>query len=359
MNFDDKIKSFKPQFILGFILLVIIVLLVVLYVKKERDYEPYRCTNYAMGTYIEQTVYGDESEKAVTQAAADINELENQISWRIENSDISKINTAAGNSYVNVNESTIELLKLCKQVALRTNGGFDPAILPISSLWIFDKGEESCPTNENINKFLPYIDYNNLIVDEEGKTAYLKNQLCALDLGGVGKGLACERAIKAYESNNVDSAIISVGGSIGVMGNRKSNPDWNIAIRDPFKAFEDQYGELGIIKLRRGYISTSGIYEKYFYKDGKCYHHILDPLTGYPVENNLICVSIMSDNGALSDALSTGCFVMGMENSLPILKYYNAQAVFVTKDREIYITKEAKDMFELKENEYSLNILDL
>ena len=304
MNFDDKIKSFKPQFILGFILLVIIVLLVVLYVKKERDYEPYRCTNYAMGTYIEQTVYGDESEKAVTQAAADINELENQISWRIENSDISKINAAAGNSYVN-------------------------------------------------------IDYNNLTVDEEGKTAYLKNQLCALDLGGVGKGLACERAIKAYESNNVDSAIISVGGSIGVMGNRKSNPDWNIAIRDPFKAFEDQYGELGIIKLRRGYISTSGIYEKYFYKDGKCYHHILDPLTGYPVENNLICVSIMSDNGALSDALSTGCFVMGMENSLPILKYYNAQAVFVTKDREIYITKEAKDMFELKENEYSLNILDL
>lgn len=358
MNFDDKIKSFKPQVVLGVILLAIIVLLIVLSLKKERYYEPYKCTNYAMGTYIEQTLYGDESEKAVAQAVVNINELENQISWRIENSDINKINATAGNSYVNISETTIELLNLCKQVAIHTNGGFDPSILPISSLWNFNEGEENCPTKESINKFLPYVDYNNLIIDEANKMAYLKDELCALDLGGVGKGLACERAIKAYESNNVDSAIVSVGGSIGVMGNRKNNPDWNIAIRDPFKAFDDQYDELGIIKLRRGYISTSGIYEKYFYKDGKCYHHILDPFTGYPVENNLISVSIISDNGALSDALSTGCFVVGIENSLPIIDYFNVQAIFVTKDKEIYITKEVKDMFELKENEYSLNILN-
>ena len=157
------------------------------------------------------------------------------------------------------------------------------------------------------------MDCTQLSLKEDG-TAALQSHSAALDLGSVGKGAACDAAVAAYKEAGVDRAVVAVGGSVGVWGEKPFGQLWNIAVRDP-----DSEGSLGTLSVPSGFLSTSGSYEKQFEEDGVTYHHILDPKTGYPAESGLVGVTIWSDSGVLSDALSTACFVLGMEESLPLL----------------------------------------
>ncbi|MDO4731580.1 MAG: FAD:protein FMN transferase, partial [Clostridia bacterium] len=184
------------------------------------------------------------------------------------------------------------------------------------------------------------------------------NLYTGLDLGAVGKGYGCDKAIEIYSQNNVDDAVISVGGTIGLYS-AEDKKEWTVAIKDPFEAMKGNYSTIGNIRLNKGYIATSGLYEKYFNEDDTIYHHILDPDTGYPVENELMSVTVVSQTGVLSEILSTACFVMGVENSKEVLKQYNAQAVFVLKDKNIYVTDGIFDNFEPAAHQYSIKKLEL
>ena len=174
-----------------------------------------------------------------------------------------------------------------------------------------------------------------------------------IDLGAVGKGIGCDISKEILDKNDVDGAVISVGGSILVYGQKPDKSPWKIAITDP--RGEDESLILGGLTIDKDcYISTSGDYEKYIMKDGVRYHHILDPSTGYPADSGLISVTIVCDNGLLSDGLSTACFILGLEKSQSLLEKYNAEAVFVDKDKNVYMTDGMKDMFELTNDNYKI-----
>ena len=152
---------------------------------------------------------------------------------------------------------------------------------------------------------------------------------------------------------NVSGMILNLGGSsVMAYGEKPDGSDWKVALTDP----RDPEGDyLSAITLNEGeFLSTSGDYEKYFIEDGKRYHHILDPKTGYPVWNGLDSVTVICDSGLFADGLSTACFVLGMDDALKLLEKYNADAAFVDEDKNIYLTSGMKERFELMKNTYTV-----
>ena len=305
-------------------------------------------STFAMGSLVQQTVYGDQAEAAASAASFAITSLENEISWRIEASDIHALNAAAVTMEIDLGETSADLLEQLLDVCKQSHGAFDITIAPLSLLWNFDEAP-ALPSAEDIAYFRQFIGYENVFYNAATQSARLDQENCAIDLGAAGKGAACDIALQVYAENNVDSAVIMVGGSVGLYGKKSDGTDWNIEIRDPASN-----GALGVLHLTGGFISTSGSYEKYFEENGVLYHHILDPQTGYPAESGLVSVTVVADSGALSDALSTACFVLGYDESLPLLEHYGAEAVFVTTENHVLMTDGLSDRFDLSASAYTL-----
>jgi thiamine biosynthesis lipoprotein len=346
-------KNKKLVILLCAVLAVIVAALIFLWVRYGQNMQSYECTNYAMGTYVQQTVYGKNREAAATAAAKSIGQLEDLISWRIDDSDIAKLNAASGSVWTTLDAKTIALLQTSLDVAEKSNGAFDPTILPITSLWDFGGENQHVPDAADIKKYLSYVNYKNLRIDTKKSSASLKYHYMAVDLGAIGKGAACDEAVAAYRSAGAQSAIIAVGGSVGVYGTKQNGSQWNIAVRDP-KSSETNSVAMGTISLASGFVSTSGPYEKNFTKNGVLYHHLLNPKTGYPENNGLISVTVVCSSGALSDALSTACFILGREKGTALLKQYNAEGIFIDSGCRVYVTDGIKDRFRITETLYTL-----
>ena len=357
MKMSTGKHSLKLHLVLLALLIAVVGFVIWLYTGYVGESTPYEVTNYAMGTYVQQTVYGKNGQAGASAAANAISSLENEISWRGDGSEIQKLNEQAGGDPVKVSKDTFSILQASLDVAEETGGAFDPTIYPLSSLWDFGGDNQQVPAREEIDAFLPYVNYQDLALNDADCTARLAKELEAVDLGAAGKGAACDAALQAYRDAGVDNAVIAVGGSIGVMGRRLTQENWRISVRDPDKSVDDSDAGMGVLELSEGFVSTSGVYEKYFEQDGILYHHLLDPSTGYPVENNLLSVSVVAQTGVLSDLLSTACFVLGLDNSLSVLEHYDAQAIFITRDKEVYITEGLKDRFTVSSQAYTLKEL--
>lgn len=341
-------KARRLALAMGGVLLVLI-LLIALFPLLDRTAEKYEVTTYAMGSYVQQTVYGDAREAAAVQAADAVQALENKISWRVAGSDIQKLNDNAGKDWTALSAETLEILKIAQDVAEKSGGAFDVTIAPVSRLWDFDDERNEVPADDKIQALLPYVDYTGLRLDTDEKSASLKNLNTAVDLGAVGKGAACDAAVRVYAETGVQAAIVSVGGSVGTYGTKAGGAKWNIAVRDP-----NGDGTLGSVSIASGFLSTSGSYEKCFTLDGKTYHHLLNPETGYPAETGLVSVTVLSDSGARADALSTACFVLGLEKGAALLAQYGAEGIFIDENGVVTVTDGWKDDFTLTAEGYTL-----
>lgn len=347
-------RLYSKKTVLFLSVLLVLLFAAIVWLWKQYGYRDsrYETTGFAMGSFIQQTLYGDEAEETAKDAASSITELENRISWRVEDSDIASINDNAGSEWVEIDPATTELLALCLQVAKDSEGAYDPTILPVSRLWNFDGEDPQVPSEQDLETYLPYIEYTNLRIDETQNLASLRNHYMAVDLGSAGKGAACDAAVAVYKESNINCGIIAVGGSVGTYGQKPDGSPWEIAVRNPYSE-EDGETAMGTLSLDGGFLSTSGSYEKTFTKDGKTYHHLLDPKTGTPAANGLVSVTVISESGALSDILSTACFVLGEEKGLKLLEQYGAEGVFIRDDRTVKVTSGLKDSFRIAMEEFT------
>lgn len=308
----------------------------------------------AMGTAIKKTIYSDDegkNEMLSKQIDDCLKNLENQISIRIVDSDVAKCNrNYTANGIFRLPENVVSYVADELEIASETNGAFNPCIYPLSSLWKIEDGGEKIPDSESIAKQLSYIDYNKISVVKDG--IIIGGEKMGIDFGATGKGIACDEIAQLVKESEAEGAVVSVGGSIVICGSKGNSHDWHIGIRNPRGDEDDVMGVLDCGD--NTFVSTSGDYEKYFEENGIRYHHILDPQTGYPVDNNLMSVTIVSDSGFLSDALSTACFVLGLKDGMKYAKKKNVEAIFITRDNEVYITKGLKDTFRLKGDSYHL-----
>lgn len=324
--------------------IVIVLTAVVVFFDFFSSEELTEQTGFAMGSEIRIQIYEKTDDAVFTEIFDSISETEtNFISRYKENSEIFKLNEQ---KTFTVSDKTKEILEKAIEISENSDGAFDITIGELSALWNFDSAENIIPDEEKIKSALSYSGYEKPTINGNAITLG-ENQ--TIDSGALGKGYACDVALDILKKNDIENAIISVGGTVLTYGEKERN----IGIRAPEK--DDFSSFLKITLSGTNFISTSGNYEKAFEKNGKIYHHILDPKTGYPAENNLKSVTVISENGIVSDALSTACFVLGKENCASLLEKYNAQAIFVDSENNVYITNGIIDSCTVLNDNYRIS----
>ena len=315
---------------------------------------PRQYVDTAMGTVIQQTVYCAEAEAAQEffgRAMELLDSLEtNLLSWRLESSEIYRVNASAGNGEgIVLSEELADILRQCLKLYRDSEGAFDVTIGPAVRLWNIDQwaagqqeGEFLLPDPGELEQVLKRCGSDKITFKEEQARIFLPEGM-QLDLGAAGKGLALGRLGSLFKgSPKITGGVISVGGSVVTYGVKPDGSSWRVGITDP----ADTSSNVGILSLEGQWcISTSGDYERYVEVDGVRYHHILDPSTGYPADSGVRGVTILSKEGLISDGLSTACFILGPEKGMELAKMYGAEALFILKDGEIVMSEGMKGYF--------------
>ncbi|MDR1773574.1 MAG: FAD:protein FMN transferase [Clostridioides sp.] len=319
--------------------------------KKE-----YSITSYTLGTVNTVTVYNigkKKSNKVLKECEYILNDITNKMSLNLMSSEINKINSQAGISDVKVSDDVFFVISKALSYSEISPDTFDISIGSVSDLWEIGTDKARVPSREEIDSVLPLVSYKNIQIDEKEKTVKLLKKGMKIDLGAIAKGYAADKIHEYLISQNVASALINLGGNIYVQGNTAKDDAYNVGIQDPQGDNKTVIGSIdGIVNMT---VVTSGIYQRFIEKDGKIYHHILNPRTGYPIDNNLNSVTIITKKSIDADALSTTIYGMGLEKGLEYInKNQYIDAVFVTKDKKIYITNGIKNKFRLLSNEYEL-----
>lgn len=316
---------------------------------KNKD-AVYRKSRALMDTYVTISVVagsGERAESAIDKAFLEIERFGHKVNFFSKDSEISLINREAGVKEVRVSPETMDLIKRAVSIAGKTGGAFDPTIGSVMKLWDFHEGIK--PPDEEIRSALPLVNYRNVRIDEEKSTVFLEKKGMMLDLGGIAKGYAADLGVASLRKEGIASGIVAVAGDIRTFGLKPDGGLWNIGLRNPRQ--KDESDEL-IARMHLGgkAISTAGDYERFFMADGKRYHHLLDPSTGYPAD---CCrsVSVVSDEGVLSDAFSTAVFILGPDRGLSLLRQMDLDAVVVDKEGRIISTSGLKGKIEIEEND--------
>ncbi|SMC21790.1 thiamine biosynthesis lipoprotein [Clostridium acidisoli DSM 12555] len=307
----------------------------------------YETEFFAMGTVINQKVYGKNSEFACIQVENEIKRIENIMSFFLEDSDINKLNKNAGKSKIKLEEETIYVINKAKQLSKLSSGAFDITTGPLVKLWGVFTNHAKVPNKKEIDEAQKLIRYEDIIIDVKSNLAMLRRKGQMVDLGAIAKGYAADKAIEIYKKNGIKSAFINIGGNVMVLGKKNHGDLWTIGIQNPDKV----RGEcIGALLLEDASVVTSGGYVRYFEKNNIKYHHIMDFRTGYPCSSGLKSVTAISNKSIEADALSTAIFVLGYENGRKLVDNIDGlEAIFITENDEIKITEGLKDKFVLFE----------
>lgn len=337
-----KNKKFKEIISVAILTVLIVSTLAAAFFTNRA--KPYSESFLAMGTTFSTEVYGRNGKEVAALLKSMVTDVDLNLLSRT--STASKISELGRNKSAELPNEIIELIKTVQEISADSGGAVDITVGEITDLWQIGTSEAAIPDKAEIQKALSAVDYRKLKIS--GNTVTVGNGQ-TVDLGAVGKGYACDAAAKILSEHNAKACVFSAGGSILLYGKNPADELWQVAIRDPRGSASDVFA---VFKTEAGFVSTSGDYERFFEKDGKSYHHIIDPKSGYPADSGIISVTVIADSGAVSDALSTACFVLGYEKSLPLLEKYNAQAIFVTKDKTVLATDEIRNKTELTNSDY-------
>lgn len=324
--------------------------------KPKINEKPYEDKQFLMGTYVQMRIYDDGKEAALKPAFKRVKELADKITVNQEGSEIDAVNKEAGVKPVKVTDDMFFLLKEAYKYSQDSKGGFDMAIGPITSMWRIGFPDARKPTQNEIDQALKLVNYHEVEFNDENKTVFLKEKGMKLDLGAIAKGYITDEVVKVLKENDVTTAIIDLGGNVYVMGHSprgNQKEDWTVGIQDPNQA---RNVVLGSVPESNMSLVTSGIYERYLEADGKTYHHLFNPKTGYPFDNDIAGVTIVSKKSIDGDGLSTAVFSMGVKEGLKYVEgLKDTEAIFVTRDDKVYVTAGLKDIFELnKEAGYKM-----
>lgn len=313
--------------------------------KDKKKTNKISSTELFMGTSVTITVYEKNDEEIIKKAFDKVKEIESLVSINKLGTELDEINNNAGIKAVSVSEDSFNIIEKALDYSEKSEGGYDLTIGPLVKLWSIGLPEAKVPEENEIKGALEKINYKKVNLNKEKKEVYLEDKDMKIDLGSIAKGYTADEVAKVLGGQGVKKAIIDLGGNIYALGEKEENTPWKIGIQNPF----ENRGELvGTIEVKDKSIVTSGIYERYLEKDGKKYHHILNTKTGYPYEGEIAGVTLITDKSMDGDALSTLIFTMGIKDGLEFLEELdNVDAIFVSKDKEVHLTKGVKDTFEL------------
>lgn len=302
--------------------------------------KPLTSSFFSMNTFVSAEVEGGNAEKSLDEIKSTLENLDfNILSRTAKSSAVYKLNK---NGDALLDAETAAYFSQLADISRQSGGAFDFTLGAVSDLWDFG-GTPSIPDNAELNDALSHSGFEKISI-KNGRVS-LQDKAAVIDFGASGKGIALDSIKACLEANDAEKAVVSVGGSVLLYG----EGDFTVGIRNPHG---DSGSYIATLRIPEGCVSTSGSYEQCFEENGRIYHHILDPETGYPVNNGLVSVTIISESGLLSDALSTACFVLGMEKGSEFAEHYGAKAIFITEDNLIYADDDAKKLITVTDKNY-------
>lgn len=329
-----------------------LVLSVTLLSCSSNTTDPYSDSHFAMGTVCSITLYEEVENFQFKEVFDLIDDIESRMSVQISTSEISAVNKAAGSRPSAVSDDTFAVIEESVRYSEIGMGKFDVTVRPLVELWGIGTEAARVPDSSEIGAALALVDYTDIVLEESEKSVFLKEPGMGVDLGGIAKGYGADKVKKYLVERGFSRGIINFGGNVIAFGVKPSKEFWRIGIQDPF---DSRGSQIGIIHTRENSIVTSGIYERYFEKDGALYHHILDTDTGYPVDNTLASVTVVTGECITADAFSTLLFSLGVAEGMKLIENTTElEGIFVTKNKEIYASSGLKESFLVKNTEYIL-----
>ncbi|MDO4521829.1 MAG: FAD:protein FMN transferase [Eubacteriales bacterium] len=300
-----------------------------------RGQQKYDSTLLYFDTVVQISFYAGEDGENIMQHCREIcDEIENTFSRTRETSELYRINHRTENT-VQVSDGIAELVEMGLRFYEISGGKLDITIAPLSDVWDFKSEDATIPLREEIEEAVEKVDASRVHLD--GNTLSFDRDDTMLDLGALAKGYAADRLREYLNTQGVTSGIINLGGNVLTLGTKPDGSAWRIGIQKPF----DERGDtITVVEADNESVVTSGIYERYFEQDGVIYHHILDPDTGYPIENDIWGVTILSSSSLLGDALSTTCLTLGVDAARELIdSMEDVEAIFVKDDLKLIYTE--------------------
>ena len=305
--------------------------------------DPISKTDFLLNTYVTVTLYDSRDRDLLEDSLELCRSYEQIFSKTLETSEVYRLNhRPAGQDTFTVSEDLARLLEKGLYYSRLSGGAFDITVDPITSLWNFTDGSHVIPDPEQLEEGAKQVDYQKISLSED-KLTFLSPDT-RLDLGAIAKGYIADRMKEYLVENGVTSAVINLGGNILCIGQRPDKTPFKIGLQKPFA---DRTENVGILNIRDRSVVSSGVYERHFEVDGQNYHHILDPATGYPFQNGLIAVTIVSEESVDGDGLSTACFSLGLEEGMKLLNSMEGVCgVFITEDYELHYSEGMEQLLE-------------
>lgn len=313
---------------------------------------------FAMDTYMTLTAYGKNAEAGLDSAESVIRALDSMLDPELSTSNVYAINNAQGANTV-VSGQIARMLSTARTVYEQSDGALDLSIYPLVKRWGFIDGKYYVPTDEEISEELSKLCFDKLVLNSFPSSGSYSVNIPAgaeLSFGAVAKGCASANAIDAMRQAGVTSGIVTLGGNVQTLGLKPDGTNWNVAVQDP----NNLSSYLGVISVGETAVITSGSYQRNFTDmRGKFYHHIISPSTGYPVNNSLVSVTIICEDGIMADCLSTAMFVLGESKALNYWRTYGGfEMIMVTSDNSIVCTKGLIEKFTLSNDNYTLKFTE-
>ena len=310
-------------------------------------------TDFVLGTVCSIRLINGGTTKTTDEIFQRLRQIEDRMSANKDGTEIAAVNAAAGKEAVHVSEDTFFVISKALAYAKLTNGAFDPTVGPLVKLWNIGTDYARVPQKSEIASALKLIDYRNVELDPKNQTVRLLLPGMKLDLGAIAKGYSADEVAKILEKHKVKAAVVDLGGNVLVYGKKKDGSQWRVGVQDP----RSERGEyIGLVTGGTMTVVTSGVYERFFIQDGKRYHHILDTKTGYPVDNGLISVSIITESSIDADALSTSLFALGLEKGMKLVESLpDVHAIFIDANSKVYLSPGTNKIFTMTSSAYTLS----
>ena len=321
--------------------------------------EPISISSIKLNTAVQITIYDSQDKSLLDDCLALCDKYELIFSRTDEESELYKLNHRISDSAVSdqttetqptpyqvnnttntwhISEDLAALLSEGLSITRESNGAFDIAIAPLTSLWDFTAEDPKVPDDADIQNALPLCSSDGVTIN--GQDIILPSDDIQFDVGAIAKGYIADRLKDFLVKKGVNSAIINLGGNVLCIGSKPDGTPFKVGIQKPFA---DRNETEAVMDITGKSVVSSGIYERCFKQNGKLYHHILNPKTGYPYDNGLISVTIISNQSVDGDALSTTCFALSLDEGLKFAEKKGVQAVFITEDYELHYTDGFQD----------------